>query len=154
MNLVGRLGGIADSFPTPGSTAFTLSVSDMANTLPTRLARLTLYSGTNCSLCDVLRPLLFASLRFLIISQVAKAELAKIRQTVSTKSAWRFGGGSLTYIWTFLYNSSVYSAISNLTSSTYTIQDRNAGGRSMSIGSRLCTSTAKKSRRVAGTDRL
>ncbi|KAI9508441.1 hypothetical protein F5148DRAFT_1149005 [Russula earlei] len=35
----------------------------MATKLPTRLARLTLYSGTNCSLCDV-----------------AKAELAKIKQ--------------------------------------------------------------------------
>lgn len=36
----------------------------MASKLPTRLARLTLYSGSNCSLCDV-----------------AKAELIKIRQT-------------------------------------------------------------------------
>ncbi|KAI0282087.1 hypothetical protein BGY98DRAFT_1088217 [Russula aff. rugulosa BPL654] len=36
----------------------------MVSKLPTRLARLTLYSGSNCSLCDV-----------------AKAELTKIRQT-------------------------------------------------------------------------
>jgi len=46
----------------------------------------------------------------------------------------------------------VCSALSSLRSSTSTIQDKNTGGRSMSIGSRLCTSTAKKSRRVAGTD--
>jgi len=62
----------------------------MTSKLPTRLARLTLYSGPNCSLCDV-HILYFLTLhRLLTISQVAKAELAKIRQTVGTFSGLRW----------------------------------------------------------------
>jgi hypothetical protein len=58
----------------------------MTTKLPTRLARLTLYSGPNCSLCDVHIPHFPVLYRWLTISQVAKAELAKVRQTVGTLS--------------------------------------------------------------------
>jgi hypothetical protein len=49
------IGGITDStrFQFHGLRYI---VTGMASKLPTRLARLTLYSGSNCSLCDVYAP--------------------------------------------------------------------------------------------------
>src|SRR5258708_29254038 len=58
--------------------------------LPTRLARLTLYSGTNCSLCDVCIPRFICIHHILITSQVAKAQLTKIRQTVNINPFFAF----------------------------------------------------------------
>jgi hypothetical protein len=76
---------------------YVIILTAIASMLPTRLARLTLYSGSNCSLCDVYTPALSVFHRVLIISQVAKAELTKVRQKVSTTWCPFFGcGGSLT----------------------------------------------------------
>lgn len=50
----------------------------------TRIPRLTLFSGPNCSLCDVGHINSHSIYRLLIVYyQIAKAELAKVRQQVS-----------------------------------------------------------------------
>jgi hypothetical protein len=147
------IGRITDSTRFSVFRVYVIIATAMVSKLPTTLARLTLYSGSNCSLCDVYTPLF---IRIALSSHPFAGCQGRAHKTQANGKLRVFSlvcGGpvtqTVTYIWTF-----VCSAISNLTSSTSTIQDRNTGGRSMSIGSRLCTSTAKKSRRVAGTDRL
>jgi hypothetical protein len=97
----------------------------------------------------IFAPLYLHSIEFLSYDRLLRLSLQKSGKRCATRPFFGCGcGGSLTQTVTLC------SAISNLRSSTSTIEDRNTGGRSMSIGSRLCTSMATKSRRAAGTDRL